>query len=271
MTTGIYGIVHVVSGRVYVGQSQNIEKRWINHRTTLNRRRHHSVHLQRCWNKYGADAFEFKILEVCDVEKLSAVEAQHMARIGKKLLMNTSEDTEVPFRGRHHTEETKKILSERHHGKTASPETRQKMGEAQRRRYSTEEGRQARSDAAKRGYQKPGALEKHRERQKRILGTDEFKRKNSEAQKKSYQEHPERAEGARTRMKQRFSTEEARIAVSRKRGGRPVIGTNISTGKKKRYEYLEAVLRDGFDPRNVKKVLLGRARHHKWWLWKYEE
>lgn len=61
----IYKIKCLANGKVYIGQSKNIDKRWKEHRYELNRGIHHSIHLQRAWSKYGEDRFEFEIIETC--------------------------------------------------------------------------------------------------------------------------------------------------------------------------------------------------------------
>lgn len=63
--TGIYRITHKVSGRHYVGSAASIKQRWNMHRSRLRRCTHHSIKLQRAWDKHGADAFEFVIIEQC--------------------------------------------------------------------------------------------------------------------------------------------------------------------------------------------------------------
>ena len=63
---GIYKIENKVNGKVYVGQSVNIETRWKNHRCELNRGTHYNDYLQRSWNKYGADNFDFSVIEECE-------------------------------------------------------------------------------------------------------------------------------------------------------------------------------------------------------------
>ena len=63
---GIYLITHRASGRAYVGCSVDLFSRWAVHRRDLRGNRHHSERLQRAWIKYGAQAFEFKILLFCD-------------------------------------------------------------------------------------------------------------------------------------------------------------------------------------------------------------
>lgn len=65
MTCGVYLIRNLVSGRRYVGSSQNVEKRWGVHRSMLSSGRHHSQALQRAWAKRGPDCFSFELLEEC--------------------------------------------------------------------------------------------------------------------------------------------------------------------------------------------------------------
>lgn len=66
MTAGIYKIINKINKKYYVGSSQNIEHRWIIHRSHLNTQEHINIFLQRAWNKYGADNFEIQIIENCD-------------------------------------------------------------------------------------------------------------------------------------------------------------------------------------------------------------
>ncbi len=63
-TPGIYKLVCHTSGRVYVGSTKNLRSRWGGHRKELRGGRHHSLLLQRAWNKYGEAAFSFEILEL---------------------------------------------------------------------------------------------------------------------------------------------------------------------------------------------------------------
>ena len=65
--SGIYKIINKINGKYYVGSSVNIKdypnNRWSRHIADLNANRHHNDYLQRAWNKYGQDAFEFIIIE----------------------------------------------------------------------------------------------------------------------------------------------------------------------------------------------------------------
>lgn len=72
--SGIYKITNKVNNKSYIGSSNNIKRRWKQHINLLNKGEHHSIKLQRAWNKYGQDNFKFEILEECDVEKLLYLE-----------------------------------------------------------------------------------------------------------------------------------------------------------------------------------------------------
>lgn len=60
---GVYVIENIVNGKKYVGQSSNIHLRWVKHRNDLANGTHHNYKLQADWEKYGGDAFVFKVLD----------------------------------------------------------------------------------------------------------------------------------------------------------------------------------------------------------------
>ena len=74
---GIYVIKHIDSGRLYVGSSDNITRRWNRHKNELSKAKHPNAKLQGAWIEHGADKFEFCIVEaVATAEELRARE-QH--------------------------------------------------------------------------------------------------------------------------------------------------------------------------------------------------
>lgn len=68
---GIYEIHNITNDKRYIGQTQNLYQRQCSHIGKLNRGQHPNKHLQRAWNKYSAENFEFNVLEYCDVEYLN--------------------------------------------------------------------------------------------------------------------------------------------------------------------------------------------------------
>lgn len=75
-TIGVYKILNKTTGKFYIGSSIDIEGRWRKHRSFLKRCCHPNPYLQAVWNKYGEDAFEFLILEVCSEDVVLMREQQ---------------------------------------------------------------------------------------------------------------------------------------------------------------------------------------------------
>jgi len=62
---GVYKIENIVNGKLYIGSSENITRRWWDHIHLLNKNSHHSSSLQKDWSEYGVSAFIFNVLELC--------------------------------------------------------------------------------------------------------------------------------------------------------------------------------------------------------------
>ena len=66
MQTGVYQIINKVNGKKYIGSTSiSFNKRWVSHICDLNKNRHRSDILQKAYNKYGKDNFDFNILQFC--------------------------------------------------------------------------------------------------------------------------------------------------------------------------------------------------------------
>lgn len=59
---GIYMIKCKGNNQIYIGSSTNMQDRWRQHISHLRAGNHHSTYLQRSYNKYGEDSFEFSVL-----------------------------------------------------------------------------------------------------------------------------------------------------------------------------------------------------------------
>ena len=74
MNSGIYQIKNTVNGKIYVGSTTNMRRRWTDHRSKLFRGKHGNSHLQSAWNKYGSASIMFEVLELCNKELLTVRE-----------------------------------------------------------------------------------------------------------------------------------------------------------------------------------------------------
>ncbi len=63
MISGIYYIRNVQNDKMYIGSSKDVEKRIHQHQNALKNGKHINVHLQRAYELYGAEAFDYGILE----------------------------------------------------------------------------------------------------------------------------------------------------------------------------------------------------------------
>jgi len=75
---GIYVIKNLINDKKYIGQSKNIEQRFVGHRSALRHNRHANKHLQSSWNKYGECSFVFDVLEECEYEQLNEREIYYI-------------------------------------------------------------------------------------------------------------------------------------------------------------------------------------------------
>lgn len=125
--SGIYKITCIKNNVVYIGQSKDIADRWSDHKKELRGQYHKNNHLQRAWNKYGEDCFEFKILEECDLECLDKKEIFWIEELDT--FKNGFNQSGGGNFGRVVSDETKIKLSESHKGKKLKEETIAKIVE----------------------------------------------------------------------------------------------------------------------------------------------
>jgi group I intron endonuclease len=134
----IYRIVNVSNGHCYVGSETKHGSRWRNHLYRLRNKKHHSVILQRAFNKYGDNSFRFEIIEEVEGDNAALLTREqhyidtlnpeynccriagntsgikrtdeHRAKISLSLKKAIAEGRRLKppgMAGRHHSEETK--------------------------------------------------------------------------------------------------------------------------------------------------------------------
>lgn len=69
MSCGIYKIENKMNHHCYIGQSINIESRWIHHRNYSKQNSHYPLYM--AFEKYGIEQFDFSIVEECSPQKLN--------------------------------------------------------------------------------------------------------------------------------------------------------------------------------------------------------
>jgi len=81
--SGVYSLQHLKSGHIYVGSSVDVPRRLKAHRSLLLRGKHHSIRLQRAWDKFGESEFIFSAIEmVADRELLLEREQYYIDSLG---------------------------------------------------------------------------------------------------------------------------------------------------------------------------------------------
>lgn len=70
---GIYKITNNINGKIYIGQSNNIQRRFSEHQTKGSASR---IPVDIAIQKYGKENFSFEILEECPVEELNIKETE---------------------------------------------------------------------------------------------------------------------------------------------------------------------------------------------------
>ena len=66
---GIYKVVNLKTNQVYIGKSENLEKRMHYHLTSLKGNWNKNKYLQQSFNEYGANNFKIEIVELLDNDK----------------------------------------------------------------------------------------------------------------------------------------------------------------------------------------------------------
>jgi group I intron endonuclease len=170
---GVYQITNTQNGKVYIGSSNKISRRFREHVDQLNANRHINVKLQRAWNKYGSQVFRFDVVEVVEsanelvareqvwLDKLRPfynicklahsrlgvrASAETRARISASKT-NPSQETRdrIAAANRARSPEVRARMSDAHKGKTLSPETRAKVAAANRARSAESRAKTAAS------------------------------------------------------------------------------------------------------------------------------
>lgn len=144
MTAYVYQIVHVSTGREYVGvTSQAPEQRWAEHRSRAKAR--YNRHLYNSLRKHGADAFAFKVIATLPTFDEAKI-AERIAIAIRKPVYNLTVGGEGTVGFKFSPEQLAR-LSVAHVGLKQTDESRAKRSESLKRAYA--EGRRKVADGAR--------------------------------------------------------------------------------------------------------------------------
>lgn len=187
MKTGVYKITNLVNGKVYIGASKNIERRWWEHKKRVNSPIHSDL------ETFGLENFKFEILLECPKTMLAQWERD-------MICLYDSDDPEKGYNSKNdrpyclkisenlkgknrypRTDYQKQKASESHKGIPLSDEARRKMSESHKGKPAWNRGI-PRSEEAKR---------KISEALKGRKKSEESSRKKSEKMKAIWQKKKE--------------------------------------------------------------------------------
>jgi group I intron endonuclease len=207
--TGVYRIQNVVDGRVYVGSGINVKRRFRDHYKALQNGQHANKHLQRAWDKYGGENFEFSVILLCGKDDLLSYEQYYIdsmraceagynicQKAGNTLGRKHSDDTREKIRlraiGREYgpcSEDRRRKISEAHKGKKQSVEHNRRAVEGRRRNNSYNQTEESKNKISRTltGKQKPeGFGEKVSMAMRGVPKSPEHRKHLSEARKLFY-------------------------------------------------------------------------------------
>ena len=138
---GIYGIVNKVNGKIYIGQTgERFQRRYWHHQWKLRDNSHDNSHLQRAFNKYGENNFEYIVLEiVTDINLLDDLEIKYINQYKQKGKNYNILSGGGGRRGLSMSEHAKRIIGDKNRqhmlGTKRTEETKQKMSEIRKGRH----------------------------------------------------------------------------------------------------------------------------------------
>lgn len=162
---GIYKIINSLNGKVYVGKSVNIWKRWQSHKDKLVKGVHFNTHLQASYNTHGSIYFTCEVIEECAESDLSEREKYWIIQFNSKdnqlgynkvdgglggtLNSESLEKMSNSLKGRKLSDETKLKISKALKGKSRPQEVKDRISSSKTGQPKTDIHKQKISDSLK--------------------------------------------------------------------------------------------------------------------------
>lgn len=123
----IYQITNTINNKIYIGSAINYDTRIKRHLNDLKVGRHHSSKLQRSYNKYGKEVFNFEIIEIItNIDLLIQIEQKWIDELKPEFNMTLIAGLNSHL-GMKRTQETKNKIRDKITGLTRSQDTKDKI------------------------------------------------------------------------------------------------------------------------------------------------
>ncbi len=240
MLCGIYSITNMKSGKVYIGQSNDIYHRWSQHKHQLNDGHHSNQAMQVDWKTEGEPVFVFEIKTLCSREEMNNAEIQALAAVPADKRYNlAAAGTFSTTLGMIHGE---KVRTNMAHSRGGRPLFIKNEATGEEQWFP---------------YMKIAAETLHIDERtivRDLAGRSTSKKGWSARHDPSWVPPPKKGPNNRV-----------------DRSSRQIVAVNCATGVETTYESLASTKAGGFLPSGVSKVLAGVMRTHGDHYWRYAD
>jgi group I intron endonuclease len=96
---GIYIITNKINNKCYIGQSEDIKKRWREHKRHFKLKKNNNIVLYKAFRKYGLKNFKFDVIKECTIDELSELEIFYIQKYNSCIYLENSNGYNMTFGG----------------------------------------------------------------------------------------------------------------------------------------------------------------------------
>lgn len=219
--SGVYLIQNSIDGRVYVGATKELRRRFSQHLRLLKQGKHPNPGLQSLFNLHGLSTLDFRLIELCSPDLLRQREthfidfhqsASHLTGFNL-VVKGWKRPAEIRLKlvGRPVSEETRAKIGSHQKGRKASPEALANLSAAQKARWANATEEKAEFRERMKQSATPATQQKRAAALKGVPKSEEA-RANMRAAARARSNTPE----AQAKREQQFATPEAKAAFLEK-------------------------------------------------------
>lgn len=247
---GVYMIRSLVKpNRFYIGSAASILQRWNAHKSDLKKNSHHSIKLQRHFNKYGSHDLVFSVIWLCSRENILEEEQYFIDTLEPYF---NSSLTAGSVEGLKHSAKSIKLISIANTGRKQSEEEKLKRSLSLIGHKHTEEAK-IKISVSTRGVKKS---EEGRKKYSEIMllrwANEEYRNQMSVVHKGKKQSEE--------------SIKKRNLKINK-----PIIQLDLDGNFIKEWESIIATQKDGFNPSHISQVCKGKRRSTNGFKWKYKD